>query len=244
VIFNFLSHTLLLPILLVQATFVRARAMMLPDPSGPRHGVVGQGPLLRVLIIGDSSALGVGVETQAQALSGLLTARLSRIARVEFDLVAVTGARTVDAVGWLDHLPRSGYDVVVTALGVNDVTKATPLRRFVHLQARLMDRLVQDYRVKRLYVSGLPPMGQFPLLPQPLRWAMGRRAAWFEKHLRRLIDSRPAARFVTIDMGLDGTNMSADGFHPGPTVYAAWADIVYTQITGDPALLDAAGQST
>ena len=243
-IVNLLSHTLLLPILLVQAAIVRLRVLVLPDPPGPRHGVVGQGPPLRVLIIGDSSALGVGVETQGQALSGLLTARLSQLARVEFDLVAVTGAKTVDAVGWLDHLPRAEYDVAITALGVNDVTKATTLRKFISLQTMLLDRLVQDFGARRIYVSGLPPMGQFPLLPQPLRWAMGRRAAWFEMHLRRLIDSHDAARFVTIDMGLDNTNMSADGFHPGPTVYAAWSETIYAQITGDPALLDAAGQST
>ncbi len=240
---NLLSHTVLLPVLLAQAIYVRSRVLELPEPSGPRSGAVGEGPRLRVLVIGDSSALGVGVQTQDDALLGRLTARLAPLARVEFDLVAVIGAKTVDAVGWLDQLPRAEYDVVITALGVNDVTKATPLSRFMAWQTALVDRLQREFGAKRIYVSGLPPMGQFPLLPQPLRWAMGQRASWFEKHLRRLVDRRDAARFVTIDMGLDDTNMSADGFHPGPAVYAAWADAVYAQITADPALLDAAERS-
>ncbi len=240
---NLLSHTLLLPVLLVQAIYVRMRVLELPEPAGPRSGIVGQGRRLRLLVIGDSSALGVGVKTQQEAILGQLTSRLAPLARVEYDLVAVVGARSVDAVSWLDDLPHRQYDVVVTAFGVNDVTKATPLRRFLAHQTTLIDRLSGEFDAKRLYISGLPPMGQFPLLPQPLRWAMGRRAAWFEAHLRGLIDRRDAARFVTIDMGLDDTNMSADGFHPGPAVYAAWASAVYAQIVADTALLDAAADS-
>ena len=239
-IVNVLSHTVLLPILLAQAAYVRRNVIELPEPPGERSGVVGDGPPLRLLIIGDSSAAGVGVATQAEALLGLLTGRLSQIARVEFDLVARTGAKTVEAVSWLGHLPRDRYDVVVTALGVNDVTKATPLTRWLSLQAQLMGRLETEYGARRIIVSGLPPMGQFPLLPQPLRWAMGRRALWFDKHLRRLVATRPACTPVTIDMGLDDTNMSADGFHPGPSVYAAWADEVLAVIRSDPGLLDAA----
>lgn len=239
-IVNVLSHTVLLPILLAQAAYVRRNVIELPEPPGDRSGVIGDGPPLRLLIIGDSSAAGVGVATQTEALLGRITEQLAGMARVEFDLVARTGAKTVEAVAWLDHLPRDRYDVVVTALGVNDVTKATPLRRWLALQARLLERLENDFGALRIVVSGLPPMGQFPLLPQPLRWAMGRRAMWFDKHLHRLVATRPACTPVTIELGLNDTNMSADGFHPGPSVYAAWADKVCAVIRSDPALLDAA----
>ncbi len=239
-IVNVLSHTVLLPILLAQAAYVRRHVIELPEPPGDRSGTVGDGPPLRLLIIGDSSAAGVGVATQAEALLGRITGRLASVARVEFDLVARTGAKTAEAVGWLDDLPRDQYDLVVTALGVNDVTKATPLSRWLSLQARLLDRLEHDFGARRIVVSGLPPMGQFPLLPQPLRWAMGRRALWFDKHLHRLVAARPACTPVTIKLGLNDTNMSADGFHPGPSVYAAWADEICGVILSDPGLLDAA----
>ncbi len=240
-IVNVLSHTVLLPVLLAQAAYVRRHVLQLPEPPGARSGVIGDGPPLRLLIIGDSSAAGVGVQTQAEALLGRVTSRLSQVARVEFDLVARTGAKTAEALGWLDDLPRDAYDVVVTALGVNDVTKATPLRRWLSLQARLLDRLETEFGARRIIVSGLPPMGQFPLLPQPLRWAMGRRALWFDKHLHRLVTRRPACSPVTIRLGLNDTNMSADGFHPGPSVYAAWADEICAAVLADQALLDHVG---
>ncbi len=240
---NVLSHTLLLPVLLLQAAYVRRHVLHLPEPEGARSGVSGEGPALRLLIIGDSSAAGVGVRTQDEALLGLVSQRLAEVARVEFDLVARTGAKTAEALGWLGDLPRDRYDVVVTSLGVNDVTKATPLFRWRALQGQLLDRLRAENGARRIIVSRLPPMGQFPLLPQPLRWAMGRRARLFDRHLLRLVARRPACTPVTLTMGLDATNMSADGFHPGPAVYAAWADAICAAVLADTPLLDQIGVS-
>ncbi|EEX09439.1 hypothetical protein SL1157_1477 [Ruegeria lacuscaerulensis ITI-1157] len=53
----------LLPLLAAQALMVRQRALRLPEPSGPREGRQGRGPRLRLLIVGDSSAAGVGAGT-------------------------------------------------------------------------------------------------------------------------------------------------------------------------------------
>ncbi len=63
-------RTVLLPVLLGQAVYLRKNVVKLPEPEGARIGVLGEGPLLRLLILGDSSAAGVGVETQADALLG------------------------------------------------------------------------------------------------------------------------------------------------------------------------------
>ena len=40
----------LAPLLLVQGRWVRRRTPLLPEPPGPRAGVIGQGPVLRLLI--------------------------------------------------------------------------------------------------------------------------------------------------------------------------------------------------
>ena len=47
------------PVLLFQAVQLRRRALRLPEADGPRDGIAGDGPVLRILIIGDSSAAGV-----------------------------------------------------------------------------------------------------------------------------------------------------------------------------------------
>lgn len=230
-----------MPVLLGQAIFVRTRYVELAEPEGARRGRVGDGPPLRLLIIGDSSAVGVGVGTQRDALLGQVTARLEKHATIHYELVAQTGARTSDVLGWLDDLPEVQYDVVVTALGVNDVTKGVSLRTWLRQQADLFDRITARFGCAKIIVSGLPPVGQFPLLPHPLRWVLGRQAARFDRHLHQLVADRADCVALQFDLGLDETNMSEDGFHPGPTVYARWAEHVAAIITNDPELLDATG---
>ena len=227
-----------MPVLLGQAVFVRTRYIALPEPTGARQGIAGDGPPLRLLIIGDSSAAGVGVATQTDALLGQVIARLRDHATVHYELVARTGARTADVLEWLRDLPDAKYDFVVTALGVNDVTKGVSLRKWLGQQVSLITQLGARFDTRKVIVSGLPPIGQFPLLPHPLRWVLGRQAARFDRYLHELAAGRSDCVALRFTMGLDASNMSEDGFHPGPTVYAAWAQEIAQIILAEPDLLD------
>ena len=217
------ARIVLLPVLIGQALFVRNRIVKLPEPQGARSGSCGSGPSLRLLIIGDSSAAGVGVATQADALLGQITQTLCDEFTVHYDLVAVTGARTVDALGWLPDLASDQYDVVVTAFGVNDVTKGTSLRRFLRQQAQMLDYLQSQRHAGLVIISGLPPVKDFPALPHPLRWLLGRQAVRFDKALRQMVDQRAGCAGLAFNQTLQADSMAPDGFHPGPDVYAAWA---------------------
>src|SRR5439155_419110 len=74
-----LAKLALLPLLVAQGRHVRATALKLPEAAGERHGVAGSGRVaLRVLIVGDSSAAGVGVGTQDEAFAGQLAQALVR----------------------------------------------------------------------------------------------------------------------------------------------------------------------
>ncbi|MDX8351515.1 SGNH/GDSL hydrolase family protein [Cognatiyoonia sp. IB215182] len=232
-----------MPVLLLQAIYLRMTVLRLPEPEGPRAGRTGQGPVLRLAILGDSSAAGVGVADQKDALLGQVIHRLLSRFTVDYRLLAATGSRTGDVLGWLQDMSEFDADVVVVALGVNDVTKGVSLRRWLRQQSALLDRLVHDFGVKYVIVSGLPPMHDFPLLPQPLRWVLGRQAARFDKALHAMVAGRPDATSITIDMRLDRDNMSEDGFHPGPLVYAAWADAVVAQVLDHQGLLDGADRN-
>src|SRR5664279_2596643 len=76
--FAFAAKVALAPLLVAQAVATRRRAQVLPEAQGPREGELGtgSGPALRVLIAGDSSAAGVGVESQEQAVAGHLVRAL------------------------------------------------------------------------------------------------------------------------------------------------------------------------
>ena len=87
----------LAPVLVAQAVGTRRRAPLLPEAAGARAGRLGDGgEVLRVLIAGDSSAAGVGVEQQEQALAGYLSRALHQRAQrpVDWTLHAKSGLTT------------------------------------------------------------------------------------------------------------------------------------------------------
>jgi lysophospholipase L1-like esterase len=230
----------LMPVLIGQALILRRRIVKLPEARGAHSGSVGFGPDLRLLVLGDSSAAGVGVESHDEGLLGHILAGLQSDYTVHFDLVAETGARTQDALGWMHARPTLHYDVVVSALGVNDVTKRTTLRRFLALQRQLVSHLRNERRAQLVVVSGLPPVGDFPALPQPLRWILGQQAVRFDRALRTQFDGQHGITLLDFDMQLHDGVMSADGFHPNGEVYAHWAAQALDAIKAHPPHLDAA----
>lgn len=227
---DIVARILLLPLLLAQAIWVRRRAQFLPEPSGARSGATGTGPELRLLILGDSSAAGVGASTQDDALSGQVVQRLSSNYAVTWQLHAVTGATTKDRIALLETLPQQEFDIVITALGVNDVTRVTPARIWRKRQARMLDLLTQKFGAKHIFLTGLPPMGLFPLLPQPLAWVLGAQANRFDHILADLSAHIPAAHHVRVDYPLDPELSASDGYHPTPRAYALWADHMVDEI--------------
>ena len=224
---------LLYPVLIVQGALVRRSALRLADPAGRRHGISGQGPDLRLLIIGDSSAVGVGTSHQEEALLGQMRKRLSQTNTVYWSVDGITGATTADTVARLQDSPEQKFDIVSISLGVNDITTRVPLADWLRNFSNLLDLAESKFQADVICVSGIPPIQYFPLLPQPLRWVLGAQAKRFDRALRTLVADRAGCRFVEMDFKPDITKMSPDGFHPGPKVYSEWGRKVYRAIRHD-----------
>ena len=220
-----LSTIALAPLLLWQGRRVRAEVPRLPEPAGERYGAVGTGPKLKLLILGDSAAAGVGAETQAEALSGGLVQALQAAFEIHWKLVATTGHTTADALIELAAMPIEPFDVVVTSLGVNDVTSQHSIKTWRRQQIDLIAALQSHFDAGQIYLSGLPPMHRFPALPQPLRWYVGSRAKQFDRELEKFAQEVPHCEFVPLNFSGLGTDaMASDGFHPGPAIYQQWAN--------------------
>lgn len=220
---------LIFPYLLAQGAWLRKTALVLPEPTGARAGVAGNGPPLRMLLLGDSSAAGVGVRDQSQALSGQITKRLSPHFTLDWVLDAKTGRTTQQMFKRLVKMPAAQYDIAVTALGVNDITKRASRENWLEDTELMWDLLHSKFGVRQIYVSGIPHIGQFPLLPPVMRWILGRQGERYDAGLAQLVADRPECFHIPADLSLHGL-MSKDGFHPGPEVYAAWAERLADQI--------------
>jgi len=222
------------PLLLWQGRGVRRRALRLPEAEGARVGVAGTGAVcLRLLIVGDSSAAGVGVGTQDEAFAGQLAQALAERtgAAVGWQLVATSGHTARDAARALAAATLAPADLLVTAVGVNDVVSQTRPEQFLRDLDEIHALAVTRAQVTHSWHCGLPPMGIFPLLPQPLRWLLGRDAAHLDDALVRHLAGQTARLHLPLPEaprrpGKDDATpegwMARDGFHPGLLGYRQW----------------------
>jgi len=220
-----LSTLALLPVLFVQGTKVRKNTPRLLEASGEREGIIGQGRPLSLLILGDSAAAGVGVETQQDALSGAIISELKDQYLINWKLHAKTGDTTKQVFQALQYLEPQNYDVVVTSIGVNDVTKLTSANSWIKQQKQLFKHIQAHFQPKLIIVSGVPPMQHFPALPNPLAWLFGKYAEQMNQVLYKWLESQNQFKFIQYDIeSFQAMNlpMASDGFHPGKEIYAIW----------------------
>lgn len=229
---RFLENTaklILSPLLTAQALKVRKTAKMLPEPPGHRFGAQGTGPNLSLLIVGDSSASGVGAPHQTEALSGQLVSALGTSYHVSWRLLARTGLTTRTTLPLLKSQTPEQTDIVLVVLGVNDVTSQVPLYRLLACRAELYTLLFEQWGAKRVIATGIPPIDRFPLLPNPLRWVLGLQARRFDQALAQQAASM-GVDYMPFDVPLTAEMMADDGFHPGPNAYYLLGRKVAAQI--------------
>ncbi|HZT56443.1 MAG TPA: SGNH/GDSL hydrolase family protein [Burkholderiaceae bacterium] len=212
------------PVLLAQARAARRRAPALPEAAGPREGQLGSGtPALRVLIAGDSSAAGVGVLNQDHAFAGHFTRTLHRRSgrAVRWRLRAKSGLTTQQVHALLRADPPPAADIAVVLTGVNDVIGLVSPQRALQHRAALAEWLLGEGRARYVLFAPLPPINQFPLLPQPLRHVMGSEARLHDEAMAAWATTRHNVFHAPIALQLAPAAMSRDGFHPGEPVYRA-----------------------
>lgn len=212
----------LFPLLVAQILRVRKVAMQLPEPQGARSGRVGQGAARRILIMGDSSAAGVGVAHQSQALSPQLAQELADAHDIHWTLSAQNGATTADQDQLLNPLSGQQFDLVYVIFGVNDAKNLRPQWAWERDVTRLIMRLRDEFDARSIVFSGLPRIYDFPLLPNPLRFVLELRTRRFDRALRARA-LKLGCHHAAIEMRLDPAGMAQDGFHPGAPIYKVWA---------------------
>ena len=231
-----LASLVLLPLLAWQGRQARRDTPRLPEASGANKGQWGDGePGQRLLVIGESTAAGVGVDVHDQGLA-------SQLARALYDSNGQTcgwhtmgrnGVRLTDLIDGLpvDSLPQA--DCVLLSMGVNDTTGFTGLAHYRRQLLALRQRLQAHYPSPLVLLS-VPPMHRFTALPQPLRLMMGWRARQIDQVKRDLSLRLPDAfRYIGYPPMSDASLLASDGYHPGPGGYRAMAAAIAASLAAD-----------
>lgn len=228
----------LLPVALAQNLWLRVAGGRLPEPLGVHAGWTGDAsaPPLRLLVAGDSLALGLGCSAMERSLAPRLAYHLAlRLRRrVEWQVLA---GRHWTAAELLRSLTIEGappHDIGLVLLGVNDTLGLTGFGRWRREFGRIFDHL--DEAGGRLLVSsGLRVRPSTSSLPWPLSAVLAERSRKLDQVARDVVRRRQPAAAKTclhlpITIGELGPRLQQDGFHPSATGYARWAAWLAGQI--------------
>ncbi|WP_433244006.1 SGNH/GDSL hydrolase family protein [Streptosporangium sp. CA-135522] len=192
------------------------------------------GTSLRLAVLGESTAAGVGAATHDEGLAGHLAraAAVRTAGPVSWQVVARSGINTRTTTAELVPLLEPA-DVVVVVLGINELLELNRPPRFERelreLVAAVRDRIADV----PILMTGMPPVDRFPALPQPLRAVLGLRARALDRVMRHVANDTAGATHVSVDIppGRDGV-FAVDGFHPSAAGYEAWAEGLVGSLPG------------
>jgi lysophospholipase L1-like esterase len=186
-------------------------------------------PALRVLIVGDSTAVGTGASSAEHSVAGLMAHDHPRLS---IDNRAQDGARFEQVQA---QLASAGgrFDIVLIQAGGNDVIR---LRSQEALKADI-ERVADLARQRATVVIFMPAgnVGNAPFFFAPWSWWMTRRARMLHRHVAQAA-ARTGAIYVNMFreraddpfVVMPSLN-AADGLHPSDIGYLVWWQALQVQ---------------
>jgi lysophospholipase L1-like esterase len=190
-------------------------------------------PTLRLVLLGDSAAVGVGVEWLSETVGGQLARLLaegttdSGERHVLLSSVGVAGSRSADLATQVARaLLGDRPDVAVVLIGAHDATSLRSPEESAELLGQAVRRL-RDAGV-RVVVGTCPDLGALRAIAPPLRQVAGLLGRRMAKAQTKAVQ---AAGGAVVDLGdetggvfrADGGTLCYDGFHPSADGYRVWA---------------------
>ncbi|MDQ4138226.1 MAG: SGNH/GDSL hydrolase family protein [Actinomycetota bacterium] len=215
------------PVLRRQGEQMRTSIPWLPPAKLPWRGTV-EGPNPhRLLVLGDSTAAGVGVKSAAHGLGGNLARVLAEHTGrgVHWLALGQAGATSNDLRRrFLPKAVEEEYDVVFLSIGANDILAFRSRAEFRADFRAILTALRRRSPQARIVVANLPVFAWFTVIPNPLRWALGLHARNLEDAAHREVGRDPGAHMSPPPPDYSAGFFARDRFHPSEDGYRDWAD--------------------
>ncbi len=209
---------------------------MLPASGPVRHRIPGEEPEIRLLVLGDSSAASVGIESSERGIAGelsrLIAARTGRaVVWRAAGFNSATSGQIRDQV--LPNLAPEPWTHIVVSIGTNDAKNFHTLSQFKREFGGLLYALRAKWPEARVVWSPVVEMTRVPALPPLLGRILEIRAQAINAKGTALCFERgavPASRLPILD---PAAGFSTDGFHASEAGYAAWAEHLLPMVLGE-----------
>lgn len=219
----------LLPFCFWQGLRIRSTGISLLPPTGPVNWLIGEdkvGAPYRVLIIGDSSVASIGASDLEEGLAVQMAERLSQRLNRPIAL-HISGNSSATSGDLRDHvvpnLPYDAFDLVFVVIGMNDAKNLHTAKQFINGFGGLIYALKARFPSAFLAHWPISPMTIFPVLPQPLKFALTKRSDILDALAGCMCAGRGVERFER-RMDFPQSGFAGDGFHVNAYGYALWAE--------------------
>jgi lysophospholipase L1-like esterase len=194
----------------------------------PTHAPVGGDGALRIAVLGDSLALGMGA---SRADGGFIfrafRSVLAQHPGSRIDNVAIGGATVADVVRLqVDRLRGTRYTCAIVCAGANDVVRGTPKAAFASAYATLLARLANTVPGMRIICCGVPDVSESPIFADERAQTLA--TAQRDNRAVRTAAHAAGAAFVDLFALTHALRdpqrfLSRDRFHPSDVGYAILA---------------------
>jgi acyl-CoA thioesterase I len=189
---------------------------------------IGQGPPLKYMATGDSTAAGEGASTVQQSYTYLIAQHLGQTHTVQYKNTGVRGYQTTDLLdeSKLKTIIEYNPDIITISIGANDITHfKSPASTIANIK-NILEKLTQQTKAQ-IYITNIPIVDRVTLLPYPYRKILEYRV----KKTNPQISSLESDRVHIVDIHEFGwdqfqdirSTFAADQFHPNDIGYANWA---------------------
>lgn len=183
----------------------------------------------RMLVIGDSTAVGVGASSPNKSVPGLLAAYLS----ASVENYAKSGARIRDLAGQYSNAQHTTYDTILVQIGANDVVGVGSLSAVRDIFAQDIAKLAA--LSARVYVLTAGDIGASPIFRWPLSALISYRTRVLREHIIDLcaqhgatyVDIYAAPNVVASD---PARYHASDNFHLSDDGYGYWFSLLKTML--------------
>jgi lysophospholipase L1-like esterase len=217
----------ILPFLYLQGQYTRFSVGRLPDAAGEITGQIGNSrSFINFLTFGESTIAGVGAKNHTEALTGQFAKYLCQETgkSVRWNAVGHSGIRIHEAIESLvPKIPDIKMDVILIALGGNDVFKLSSPKKWRNGLQKLLTIFREKYPNAKIYVANVPMVRDFIALPNPTRYVLSKLAKLHHFNSLQLISDlenvfyyMPKGRFIA--------EHYSDGIHPSAEGYEKWAE--------------------
>ncbi|HEX7651196.1 MAG TPA: GDSL-type esterase/lipase family protein [Candidatus Paceibacterota bacterium] len=181
-----------------------------------------------ILVMGDSTAVGVGAATSSESLAGRVGAYYPD---ADVENLGASGAQLPDLLGTIPSVPRDQYDLILLQIGANDVVYGSVGMAQMRISEALAWASAHSGRVILLTAGNI---GLSPVFKWPLSLYMTHRTLALRSIFMTEAAAFPNVSYVDLYLskeddpfGKDVPHYYApDRFHPSSSGYAYWFDSV------------------